>query len=113
MGKGIAERFNSTLLNMLGTLEPIKKLDWKSHIGPLVHAYNCTRHDTTGYAPYFLMFGRHPSIPVYLVLGRFEGTSTKSVDNYVSTLHQRLQYSDSNGTVELSVPVPVPAPRRR
>ena len=91
MGNGIAERFNSTLLNMMGTLEPIKKLDWKSHIGPLVHAYNCTRHDTTGYAPYFLMFGRHPRIPVDLVLGRFEGTSTKSVDNYVSTLRQRLQ----------------------
>ena len=67
MGNGITERFNSTLLNMMGTLEPVKKLDWKSHIGPLVHAYNCTKHDTTGYAPYFLMFGRHPRIPVDLV----------------------------------------------
>ena len=27
MGNGIAERFNSTLLNMLGTLEPDKKVD--------------------------------------------------------------------------------------
>ena len=91
MGNGIAERFNSTLLNMMGTLEPVKKLDWKSHLGSLVHAYNCTRHDTTGYAPYFLMFGRHPRIPVDLVLGRYEESSAKTVDNYVSTLRQRLQ----------------------
>ena len=90
MGNRIAKCFNSTLLNMLGTLEPIKKLDWNSHISPLVHAYNCTRHETTGYAPYFLMFARHACIPVDLVLGRFEGTTTKSVDNYVSTLRQRL-----------------------
>ena len=48
MGNRIAKHFNSTLLNMLGTLEPVKKLDWKSHIGSLVHAYNCTKHDTTG-----------------------------------------------------------------
>ena len=72
MGNGIAERFNSTLLNMLGTLEPSQKVDWKSHLGSLVHAYNCTKHDTTGFSPYYLMFGRHPRIPVDLVLGQIK-----------------------------------------
>ena len=38
MGNGIVERFKSTLLNMLGMLDPDKKVDWKSHIGSLVHA---------------------------------------------------------------------------
>ena len=37
------ERFNSTLINMLGTLPKEKKSEWKNHIGALVHAYNCTR----------------------------------------------------------------------
>ena len=36
------ERFNSTLISMLGTLLPEKKLEWKDHIGMLVHTYNCT-----------------------------------------------------------------------
>ena len=31
---------------MLGTLSADAKADWKSHIAPLVHAYNATRHDS-------------------------------------------------------------------
>ena len=42
MGNGMVERFNQTLLNMLGTLEDHKKDDWKSYVAPLVHSYNAT-----------------------------------------------------------------------
>ena len=46
-----------TMLNMFGTLDPKTKIDWKSQVESLVHAYNCTKHDSsTGFAPYFLMF---------------------------------------------------------
>ena len=34
-GNGMTERFNQTLFGMLGTLEPSKKYDWKSYVGPL------------------------------------------------------------------------------
>ena len=64
MGHGMTERFNQTLLNMLGTLEDRQKEDWKSYVAPLVHSYNATRHDSTGFSPYFLMFGRHPRLAV-------------------------------------------------
>ncbi len=47
MGNGACERFNRTLINMLRTLEPSQKSDWKAFIKPLVHAYNCTRNDST------------------------------------------------------------------
>ena len=37
-GNGMTERFNRTLLSMLGTLEDEQKEDWKSYVAPLVHA---------------------------------------------------------------------------
>ena len=54
---GQCERFNSTLCNMLGTLSDEEISDWKSHLGCMTHAYNCTKHASTTYSPYYLMFG--------------------------------------------------------
>ena len=95
MGNGMVERFNQTLLNMLGTLEDHKKQDWKSYVAPLVHSYNATRHDSTGYSPYFLMFGRHPRLAVdaYLGLKSSEEASVKSKDHYATKLRKRLQFA--------------------
>ncbi|MGL4645552.1 MAG: hypothetical protein ACRCVL_00305, partial [Cetobacterium sp.] len=63
------ERFNRTLLQMLGTLSTKEKSHWKDIVKPLVHAYNCTRNDVTGFSPYELMFGRQPRLPVDLAFG--------------------------------------------
>ena len=69
IGNAQAERLNQTLLRMLGTFDPAKKSDWKSYVLPLVHAYNATKHDSTGFLPFYLMFGRHPRLAVDAFLG--------------------------------------------
>ena len=61
---GQCERFNSTLIGMLGTLTPEHISDWKGSIGALVHAYNCTQNFVIGFSPYFLMYGRQPHLPI-------------------------------------------------
>ena len=68
------ERFNSTLINLLGTLPKEKKSEWKNHIGMMVHAYNCTQNSATGFSPYFLMFGRQPCPPICVTLGLAQQT---------------------------------------
>lgn len=49
MGNGQCERFNRTLISMLGTLNPDEKQDWKYFIKPIVQAYNCTKQDSKSF----------------------------------------------------------------
>ena len=76
---------------MLGTLDPDKKANWKNHIGSLVHAYNCTRHDSTGFSPYYHMFGRHPRITVDLDLGREPEVVHMAPHHYIANLRNELK----------------------
>ncbi|XP_073687797.1 uncharacterized protein [Garra rufa] len=87
------ERFNRTLLQMLGTLENDKKAHWKEFVKPLVHAYNCTKNDATGYSPYEMMFGRQPRLPVDLAFGLPVSDSSHSHSQYVKSLKDRLEES--------------------
>ncbi|KAJ7998720.1 hypothetical protein DPEC_G00207810 [Dallia pectoralis] len=88
------ERFNRTLLGMLGTLENQDKSHWKDFVKPLVHTYNCTRSDVTGFTPYELMFGRQPRLPVDLAFGLpVKEGQQKSHSQYVKHLKSRLEES--------------------
>ncbi|XP_060603470.1 ESF1 homolog [Ruditapes philippinarum] len=96
MGNGVCERFNRTLLDMLGTLETSQKTDWKKHIPSLVYAYNSTPHETTKISPYELMFGRKAKLPIDSVFAQAtEETTSKTpteyiddLKNYISTTRQ-------------------------
>ena len=85
---GKTENFNKTLLSMLRTLSPAEKLNWKDHVAPLVHAYNCCRHCSTGFSPFYLMFGRCPRLPVDIFLGIPEEDGLHST---VSSIRQNLE----------------------
>ncbi|XP_044073506.1 uncharacterized protein LOC122885865 [Siniperca chuatsi] len=86
------ERFNRTLLDMLGTLEPDKKRKWSQHIAHLVHAYNCTPNEATGFSPYYLMFGRQARMPVDLCFGTSSDNTTKETYlKYVTEMRKELK----------------------
>ena len=63
------ERYNRTLLSMLGTLKDKEKSHWCEYVKPLTHAYNCTKNDVTGFSPYELMFRRQPRLPIDIAFG--------------------------------------------
>ena len=43
---------------MLGTLLEKPKSTWWEQVPTLVHAYNCTKSNATGFSLYYLMFGQ-------------------------------------------------------
>ena len=94
-GNGQCEKFNSRLCNMLGTLSEEEKSDWKSYLGCMTHAYNCTKHASTTYSPYFLMFGRHPRLPIDVEFGlpKHNCGDNSSKSRYVQKLRRRLNYA--------------------
>ena len=66
------ERLNRTIINMLKNLAREQKSRWYEHLNKLLFVYNCTRNDSTGFSPYYLLFGRNPRLPVDLM---FESVS--------------------------------------
>ena len=52
---------------MLATTTKEQPSDWDSHIQRLCLAYNSSIQATTGYTPFFLMFGREARLPLDLM----------------------------------------------
>ena len=41
--------------------------NWDLYLTQLAYAYNCSVHDTTGFSPFQVMFGREPRLPIDLI----------------------------------------------
>lgn len=64
---------------MLGTLEKGDKVRWRDFVQPTVHAYNCTKNDTTSCAPYELL-----RLPIDIISGLSpEGNLKQSHSEYI------------------------------
>ncbi|XP_051749009.1 uncharacterized protein LOC127512276 [Ctenopharyngodon idella] len=92
MGNGSVERFNRTLGNMIRALSPDVKRDWPRRLQTLTFLYNCTTHESTGYAPFYLMFGRVPRLPVDILFRSvLNDQNVISYDKFVDTLVKDLK----------------------
>lgn len=57
----------------------------------VVHAYNCTRSEATGYAPYYLLFGRNPRLPVDIMFGLKCSERDASHSEYAAKWRTRME----------------------
>lgn len=84
-GNGQVERMNRTLLSMLRTPPEEKKANWKDSLNKFIHAYNCLRQETTGFSPFYLMFGRSPRLPIDLLFDLDSSPQQGDYQDYVRT----------------------------
>lgn len=63
---GLVERFNKTLKQMLAKVVAKGGHNWDKMLGPVLLAYRSTPHSSTDMFPFFLVYGRMPSLPTAL-----------------------------------------------
>ena len=86
----LVERFNRTLLDMLSTAVGERPFDWECHLCHLCLAYNTSVHLTTGYTPFYLMFGRRVAMPTDIMYGS-PTPQAVTVPDYVADLRSSLE----------------------
>ena len=60
---GICERFNATMCDSLASMCNEKKNNWDDQLSKVVFSYNTSRHSTTKFTPFEMMFGRLCKLP--------------------------------------------------
>ena len=68
-GDGLVERQNRTLQEILDNFVSEHSNDWDQWLDQAVFAYNTSVHESTGFSPYELVFGRQARMPIEAELG--------------------------------------------
>ena len=100
---GQVEHFHQTLFHMIGRLLHEKKAQWERHLPELLQAYNSTRSAVTGYSPHYLMFGRHPHLPVdyyFLTVSTFQ--CSYHMPAYVMEVRRRFKEAYAEAQLQMN-----------
>ncbi len=66
----MTERFNKTLCIALGKQVNSHLNDWDTFLTASLFAYRTQRHDSTGFTPFELLYGRQPRLPGHPIPGQ-------------------------------------------
>ncbi|GBC05841.1 hypothetical protein RclHR1_06470004 [Rhizophagus clarus] len=67
---GMVERFNRTIGESLAKLviDKDNNKEWDDYIQAILLAYRTRQHETTGYSPFYLIYGRQAVLPIELMI---------------------------------------------
>ena len=64
--------------------------EWEDHLPRVCFAYNTSQQESTGFTPFYLMFGRQARIPLDIMY-QIPVTEARNASQYMWTLHKPLQ----------------------
>lgn len=90
---------------MIRTLPPRAKQVWPQMLHTLTFMYNSTAHETTGFPPFYLMFGRVPRLPVDVLFKSAlkddcEVLFPQYVEDLKSDLHEAMVLAEKHASGE-------------
>ena len=95
MANGACERFNGTLKQMLRRMCQERPRDWDRYLPALLFAYREVPHESLGYSPFELMYGRAVRGPLTILKEMWSEEipeeEVKSTYQYVLDLQERLE----------------------
>jgi len=89
-GNGIVERVNGTLKMILRKNLSGKNLNRKI-LSESTFAYNTTKHKSTGYSPYYVLYNREPTLPLKSLI---EGGRNETIKEHVERSKRNRERTD-------------------
>ncbi|GFU93297.1 retrovirus-related Pol polyprotein from transposon 412 [Trichonephila clavipes] len=87
---GMVERFNRTILNSLSLLVSSNQQDWDKKLPFFLLAYRSAVHETTGYSPSEMLFGRDFRLPADLLFSQ-PSDAPLVPEEYIEKLQGRME----------------------
>ena len=88
---GLVERLNRTIQSMLATTVREQTIvEWEELLPKVCFAYNTSEHASTGFTPFYLMYGRQARIPLDVMYG-LPPDESETCCQYASNLHHSLE----------------------
>ena len=92
---GLVENFNGTLKKMLKCYSDETAKDWDKNIPYVLFAYREAKHETTGFSPFEMLYGRHVRGPLSIVKEEWEDLKREDVKqsaiSYILDARERLK----------------------
>ncbi len=94
---GQTERTNKTLEEQLRAYVNYHQNNWDEHLSMCEFAFNNAINSTTGYSPFFLNYGQHPTTPLLYEVRKLELTN-EATETMLEQLYDTLEHAQMNIT---------------
>ena len=88
---GVVERVHATLHSMFAKVIDRHQRNWCELTPYVTYAYNTASHSSSTFSPFYLMFLRHPRMPIELQLNKPSAAAVETEDQYVTLASERMR----------------------